>query len=286
MKLMAQTRATVLSAVLLLAVSPGGNARAQWLTDGDRHGLDGCTIGVASGLATPDGRPLLWKTRDTDEPDNEARWCVAHPFSYIGVFNADGESPWMAVNERGFALLNANSLDLPGPGNPGNGLFMRRAIAECATVADFQRLLDSTNGGNRRTQAHFAVIDSTGAAALFETGSQQYWKYDAADGSVPEGYIVRTNFALHGGGSVGYQRYLRSRVIIAALRAADSLKPRGIIRGHHPVPDARFRGCGGKPLSGSLQCPRLSRSAPGIHRDKLEHLRRHFGISSGDTGNS
>jgi hypothetical protein len=218
--------------VIVLLTGAGSHAGAQWLTDGDRGGVDGCTIGVASGRVTADGRPLLWKVRDTDAPNNEVRWQVAEPYSFLGVFNADGESPWMAVNSRGFALLNANSLDLPGSGNPGNGVFMRRAMAECATVADFQRLLDSTNNGGRRTQAHFAVIDTTGAAALFETGTGQYWKYDACDPSVTDGYVIRTNFALHGGGSVGILRYRRSQTIIAALRQSNDLSPRGLIQRH------------------------------------------------------
>lgn len=221
-----------IAVVLILLAGTGGRVGAQWLFDGDRAGVDGCTIGVASGRVTADGRPLLWKVRDTDAPNNEVRWQVAVPYSFLGVFNADGESPWMAVNERGFALLNANSLDLPGPGNPGNGVFMRRAMAECATVADFQRLLDSTNSGGRRTQAHFAVIDSTGAAALFETGTGQYWKYDACDPSVTEGYIIRTNFALHGGGSVGLLRYRRSQTIIAALRLENDLSAHGLLHRH------------------------------------------------------
>jgi hypothetical protein len=222
-------RTLIMTSVLLLAAGRTPLC-AQWLTDDDRAGLEGCTIGVASGRVTADGRPLLWKTRDADAPDNEARWSAAQPYSFLGVFNADGESPWMAVNTRGFALLNANSLDLPGSGNSGNGSFMRRAMAECATVADFQRLLDGTNSGTRHTQAHFAVIDSTGAAALFETGGQQYWKYDACDPSIPEGYVLRTNFAIHGGGSVGYRRYQRSLTIIAALRSANTFSPLGIIR--------------------------------------------------------
>ncbi len=228
----AMLRQGIKQAILFLALAHGGHAflYAQWLAGFDRTDPDGCTIGVASGRATPDGRPMIWKTRDTDAPNNEARWCVAQPHSYVGVFNAGGESPWMAVNERGFALLNANSLDLPGPGNSGNGLFMRQAMAECATVADFQRLLDSTNVSGRRTKANFAVLDSTGAAAMFETGGWQYWKYDATDGSIAEGYVIRTNFALRGGGSIGYSRYIRSRTIVAALRAVDSLTPRGLFR--------------------------------------------------------
>jgi hypothetical protein len=239
---------------LLVAASlmlPGAvHLHAQWPAGDDRTGLEGCTIGVASGSVTADGRPLVWKTRDTDEPDNEVRWQTARPFSYLGVFNADGISPWMAVNERGFALVNANSLDLAGTDNSGNGSFMRRAMAGCATVADFQRLLDTTNLTGRRTKAHFAVIDTTGAAAIFETGGSQYWKYDVGDSGCP-GYVIRTNFAVHGGGTIGYQRYLRSRAIIGGLRSAGDLSARGIIRAQMrdfsdaagapiPVPNAAF----------------------------------------------
>ena len=225
-----RSRLLVVAAAILLGAAAMESAHAQWADEGERAGLEGCTIGVASGRATADGRPLLWKTRDAEAEHNEARWQVAYPYSFVGVFNADGESPWMAVNTKGFALLNANALDLPGTGNSGNGSFMRLAMAECATVAEFRRLLDSTNGSTRRTQAHFAVIDTTGAAALFETGGREYWMYDACDSSCAEGYVIRTNFAIHGGGAVGFCRYQRSRAIVGALRSSNQLSPRGIVR--------------------------------------------------------
>ena len=36
--------------------------------------LSACTSAVISGKVTPDGRPLLWKNRDTDFPQNSVRY--------------------------------------------------------------------------------------------------------------------------------------------------------------------------------------------------------------------
>lgn len=216
---------------LVVAALVFGGARspvlAQYAGADERAVLEGCTIGVAAGAAASDGRPLLWKTRDAEHPDNEVRWSDADPFAFVAVFNAGGTSPWMGVNERGFAIVNANSLDLPGTGSSGNGAFMRGALAHCATVADFERLLDSTNETGRRTQAHFAAIDSTGAAALYEAGGFAYWKFDAA--GAPGGFVIRTNFAVNGGGTVGLARRRRSEAIIGGLRLSGALSARGIV---------------------------------------------------------
>jgi hypothetical protein len=195
---------------------------------------NGCTIGVAAGTSTADGRPLLWKTRDEHyEPDNGMHYETSSPLHYISVINA-GEPwhAWMGVNEKGFAILNSTSYDLP-PGFLGltNGALMELALGTCATVAQFQALLDSTNVTSRRTQANFAVIDSTGAAALFETGGRVYWKFDAHDTSVaPNGYIIRTNFAINGGGFTSWRQYNRSVNIVGDLWAGDTLSHRSILR--------------------------------------------------------
>ncbi|MDZ7295323.1 MAG: T9SS type A sorting domain-containing protein [candidate division KSB1 bacterium] len=195
-------------------------------------GADECTIGVASGRATQDGRPLVWKTRDADQAHNEVRWVTTASYSFVAVVSAGSTTPWMGVNERGFAILNSQSSDLQaGSSGPGNGTLMKEALGSCATVAEFQALLDRTNLTGRTTQANFAVIDSTGAAAIFETAGNQYWKYDANDSLVaPHGYVVRTNFALHGGGTSGIERYHRSLKLIGDFYAGDSLSYRSIIR--------------------------------------------------------
>ncbi len=193
---------------------------------------DECTIGVACGTATEDGRPLLWKTRDyLSEPVNQVQYIAGSEYNFIAVTN-DGEStlPWMGVNEHGFAIINSSSTDLPGGSSsgPGNGTFMKMALGSCKTVNDMQQLLDDTNISGRTTKANFGVIDSTGAAAIFETGHSYYWKYDAADAT--NGYVIRTNFAFNGGGSGGSERYDRSCVIINNLYEGDSLNYKNILR--------------------------------------------------------
>ncbi len=199
----------------------------QGVTQGEE-----CTIGVACGHATRDGRPLVWKTRDADQVHNEVKWVTGTTYRYVAVVSAGSVVPWMGVNEKGFAIVNAFASDLPrGTSGPDNGAFMQQALSNCATVAEFQALLDRTNVTGRATQANFGVIDSTGAAAIFETAGNQYWKYDTKDKSVaPNGYVLRTNFALHGGGTSGIERYRRTEKLIGDFYAGDTLGYRSIIR--------------------------------------------------------
>lgn len=179
--------------------------------------VDECTAGVASGKATVDGRPLLWKTRDAGALNNEVIWNTSRKYPFISVITAgQPASSWMGVNEKGFAIINTASSDLgsgrprpadaqaappeqsrkPAPSDLGNGTFMARALGECATVEEFEALLKATNEIGRQTATNFGVIDATGAAAFFETAGKQYWRYDAAN--TEKGYILRSNFAING----------------------------------------------------------------------------------------
>ncbi len=192
-----------------------------------------CTIGVASGKATPDGRPLVWKTRDlASHPDNEIYFNTDSRYSFVSVINAGGTYSWMGVNEKGFAILNSYSGDLSAAGSGlTNGLLMKTVLGVCATVADFQHFLDSTNVRGRKTRANFGVIDATGAAAIFETGGTSYRKFDANDPSqAPNGTLVRTNFSVTGGGDSGIERYNRSKELIGDFVSGDSLTFRTILR--------------------------------------------------------
>lgn len=160
-----------------------------------------CTTAVISGKATVDGRPLLWKNRDTSSAlHNEVALFEGSRFKAIGVVNAGNRgSIWMGVNEVGFCIENSVSTDLKieGPTNgPGNGGLMKKALETCATVADFIQLLDETNVSGRSTVANFGVIDAAGGAILFETGPKSYVMFDANDPKVaPHGYVVRSNFS-------------------------------------------------------------------------------------------
>ena len=190
-----------------------------------------CTIGVANGTATSDQRPLLWKTRDySSQPNNEVKYNTSNPIKFISVSNAGTSTyPWMGVNERGFAILNSISRDQDtAASGPGNGAVMEYALGNCRTVAEFQDYLDTTNITGRTTEANFAVIDTTGVAAIFETGGNEYWKYDAANS--PNGYVVRTNHSINGGGDNGIERYLRSSDLIQDFCDGDSLNYKSILR--------------------------------------------------------
>lgn len=49
--------------------------------------LSACTSAVISGKVTPDGRPLLWKNRDTDFLQNSVRYFSGGRHSFIAVVN-------------------------------------------------------------------------------------------------------------------------------------------------------------------------------------------------------
>jgi hypothetical protein len=182
--------------------------------------LVACTTAVISGRVTADGRPLLWKSRDTRTTRlNEVVVYEGERHRVLAVFNAGRrDAVWMGVNSAGFCIENSLSRDL-GPdgetGGPdgvgsagqkptppggkrglGNGGIMKTALETCATVEDFRRLLERTDAIGRTTDANFGVIDASGGAAIFETGYTSFRMFDANDPAVaPDGYIVRSNFA-------------------------------------------------------------------------------------------
>jgi len=175
-----------------------------------------CTIGVASGKATADGRPLLWKNRDIPlkYTNNDIRFEKGERFNYLALKTVGyPEYAWAGANSEGFCVLNATSSDLAGSSREGlgNGEFIKRALGRCASVAEFEELLQRSNWPGRRTNASFAAIDASGAAAIFETRNYSYTKFNANDPEVaPEGYIVRANFALTSDGNGGELRHRRA----------------------------------------------------------------------------
>ncbi|KAA3662441.1 MAG: T9SS C-terminal target domain-containing protein [Calditrichaeota bacterium] len=194
-----------------------------------------CTIGVASGIATSDGRPLIWKTRDNSSaPNNEVVYNKSFKLRFLEVVTAGNTNAWMGVNEHGFAILNSLARDLEqGSSGYGNGSLMRDALGTCATVSEFIALLYQTNSSGRATRGNFATLDSTGAAILFEIDKDSYWIFDAENSlTAPNGYIIRTNFAENGDGTSGsgYERYNRSSDLIHNFYSGDSLNYRSILR--------------------------------------------------------
>jgi len=165
----------------------------------------GCTTAVVSGKFTADGRPLLFKQRDTPDLENKLMTFSDGKYPYIGLVNTKdtlGVAVFGGFNETGFAIMNSASYNL-NPNDSGkddgcDGEIMKLALQKCATLADFEHLLDSLPKP-LKVSANFGVIDAKGGAAYYETGNYSYKKYDANNPDIaPLGYIVRTNFSYSG----------------------------------------------------------------------------------------
>lgn len=201
-------------AILLLAFCPDRPAFIPPSSLGE------CTIGVFSGSATVDGRPMLWKNRDVS--DAVQKFCYFQPsqdvdrpaYGFLGnVYSSDTNRVYMGVNEVGFAIINSNSYNLGDSLGDGvdDGDLMRMALERCQTLQDFEALLDLTAEKGRKSCWNIGAFDAEGHVALYECSNFEYVKFDANN---PEhainGIILRATFGLSGGSNrVGSERYKR-----------------------------------------------------------------------------
>lgn len=163
-----------------------------------------CTTAIISGKGTIDGRPLLYKHRDTSALQNKLMAFSDGKYHYIGIVNSTdktGKELWGGYNSTGFAIMNSASYNLNekevGP-EEREGIVIKMALQQCATLADFEKMLE-TLPKPLYVNANFGVIDAQGGAAYYETGDYTFKKYDANDPSIaPMGYIIRTNYSFSG----------------------------------------------------------------------------------------
>ncbi|MBP7462381.1 MAG: hypothetical protein KBA26_13940 [Candidatus Delongbacteria bacterium] len=171
-----------------------------------------CTSAIISGRVTADGRPILWKHRDSNFETNKVMVFQSQPYSFIGVVNtADttGNEIWMGSNSAGFCIINTASYNLNQPKDykgsmDQEGILMKQALETCADLTDFEALLGQTRS-QRGVEANFGVIDAKGGAAYYETSIDHYEKFDVNDPhQAPLGYMIRTNFSISGDQTTGY----------------------------------------------------------------------------------
>lgn len=185
-----------------------------------------CTTAVISGKYTQDGRPIIWKLRDTENFRNDVRYFTDGKYDYVALLNSKdtiGEHVWGGVNAMGFAIMNSASFNV----NEGDtttlkdqeGRFMKRALQLCKTLEDLENLLD-TLSRPMGLAAHFGVVDAKGGAAFYEVNNQTYTKFDANDSKIaPKGYVIRTNYSKTGTKDVGYG-YIRCQTAEALFADA------------------------------------------------------------------
>ena len=165
---------------------------------------EACTSVIISAAASSDGRPLMWKHRDTGTLDNRLEHFKGEKYSFVGLVNSTegplGKEVWMGSNTAGFSIMNTASYclkndDVPASEMDREGAVMYRALEICATLSDFEHFLDTLTRP-MGVEANFGCIDAFGGAAYYETWNDGDVKRDVTE--MEDGYCVVTNFSVTG----------------------------------------------------------------------------------------
>lgn len=155
-----------------------------------------CTTAIVSAGASADGRPMIWKQRDTPKEGNYMKHYKG-PVHAFTALTASGNQVWCGANDAGFMIANNLSYNLR-PDSLSKlpmraGAIMKEALGACSTVEDFEHYI-ATMAQPRCVTANFAVVDNEGGAAYFEVWDYGWKRYD-----VPEnGILFRTNYSYSG----------------------------------------------------------------------------------------
>lgn len=145
-----------------------------------------CTVGSAHGSVTVDGRPMMWKMRDTSNARQQLIHSAGSPYDYIGV-RSEGGSVFMGLSEAGIGSGNAT---VTGGSNSSVQLYILR---NCDTMAQIREYLNGTGAGG-----NFPFIDANENASVFEVDHDNpTLEYDTMDPDrEPQGLlglVVRAN---------------------------------------------------------------------------------------------
>ena len=99
-----------------------------------------CTSFIISGKATPSGKPMMFKHRDTGELNNRIAYFQGEKYAFMGLVNSpviDGEV-WAGMNAAGFCIMNTASYNLREDSldckMDREGELMYHALGNCATL--------------------------------------------------------------------------------------------------------------------------------------------------------
>jgi hypothetical protein len=206
----------VATVVVVLVGVYGGRANGEG--DGEE-----CTTAVIGTGATLDGRPIVWKNRDTDQLSNKVLFVRAVPHNYLAVTNAEdtsGRIAWGGLNAAGFAVINSVAYNLPersGESADLEGILMAEALRTCSSIGEFESFIRKNLGPGLGARTNFCVIDAQGGSAIFEVYNHGYRRYDVAEAQ--ERYLLNTNFSRSGTADqgAGYLRFDRETTLFSAV---------------------------------------------------------------------
>ena len=176
-----------------------------------------CTAIVVSSKASADGRPYIFKNCDTEKHDVCVRvFGGGNRYRFLALVNSNYFLPDRVIagfNEKGFSIINTNTHNQNGnrKDNVENTRLMRKALEKCASISDFQHMLDTIRRPMHLNTC-FGVMDATGSVAIIEAGNKKYVIYDA--NSTKNGWIVRGNYA-HSGDTIKLYGYEREKALEA-----------------------------------------------------------------------
>lgn len=194
-----------------------------------------CTSAIITGKLTPDGRPLMWKHRDTGQENNRIQYFKGEKYSFLALMDSPvtANEVWTGINSAGFCIMNTASYnlkddDVKESDMDKEGEVMYKALSTCRTLKDFEKLLDQLKRP-MGVEANFGVIDAEGGAAYYEVNNRSWTKVDVNDPKVaPQGYLIYTNHSYTGrlDEGMGYIRYTTANEIFRnRLAAAASITP-------------------------------------------------------------
>ena len=76
---------------------------------------DACTSAIVSGKHTRDGRPIMWKHRDTSVMESKLMFLRGSKYDAVVLVNGSDEharSIWIGFNSAGFAIMNTLSYNI------------------------------------------------------------------------------------------------------------------------------------------------------------------------------
>ncbi|GHU62432.1 hypothetical protein FACS1894123_03360 [Bacteroidia bacterium] len=194
-----------------------------------------CTSAIITGKVTADGRPLLWKHRDTDDENNRMAFFKGAKYDFLALQNSPDEDgiAWTGSNSAGFSIMNTASYNLKEDTIKEmdmEGVLMYKALSQCKNLTDFETFLDNYPRP-MRVEANFGVIDAEGGAAYYEVNNTRWVKVDANDPKIaPNGYLIYTNFSYTGrfNEGMGYIRHQTATEIISRQAANKDFTPHWI----------------------------------------------------------
>lgn len=155
--------------------------------------VNACTIVAVSGRVTSDGRPMLLKNRDSSLGTQNMQIVNGQNYTYLCIFSLNYGYALSGFNEVGFSIVNSLSLNMPNSNNDWNAYIIQLALEQCATVADFEHMLDTITKPIPVT-SNYGVMDALGNVAIIEVNADTYVTYNADN--VDCGYLIRTNYSM------------------------------------------------------------------------------------------